>query len=465
MGPMNDIAVMRVMNSFLSRVRSVGQGMFGGKRDFYEALGYARELTYDDYLKRYERGDIAGSIVDSYPNATWQGGAEVIEDATPKVWTPFEEDAYNLMNSTNMWSVFKEADILLGHGRYAIVVIGAPGFLHEELRKGKPGEIVYLNAYGEGNAKICAYDEDEQSPRYCWPIEYEITGTEVERRSKANQKNAGRKVHWTRVIHIADSSGMYSAPRLERVWNRLDDLEKVVGGGSEAFWKTVFQGMQIDVDKDMEITPEAKAELQAQVDEFEHGMRRVMRTRGVKVTSLGAATSDFGTNADTLLDLIAGAVKIPKRLLLGSERGELASTQDRENWHERVTNRRTQFAGPRVVHPLFDRMIEYGYVRKPKGTNYWVVWPKLGLTLTETSTIAATLAGVNEKMLETVVTGADIRDKVLGWDPLQGEDLERDPEVEEMDPVKQREREQKEADAASREADAAARAEAEAAVV
>lgn len=436
MGPMNDIAVMRVMNSFLSRVRSVGQGMFGGKRDLYEALGYTRDLTYNDHLARYERGDIAASIVDSYPIATWQGGAEVIEDATPKILTPFEEDARNLLAFTNMWSVFKEADILLGHGRYAIVVIGAPGKLHEELRPGKPGDIVYLNAYGEGNAKICAFDEDEESPRYCWPTEYEIVGTEIERRKPGAQASTGRKVHWTRVIHIADSSGLYSAPRLERVWNRLDDLEKVVGGGSEAFWKTVFQGMQIDIDKDMDITPEAKAELQTQVDEFEHGMRRVMRTRGVKVTSLGAATSDFGTNADTLLDLIAGAVKIPKRLLLGSERGELASTQDRENWHDRVTNRRTQFAGPRVVHPLFDRLIEKGYLRKPINPSYWVVWPKLGLTLTETSVIAEKLSTINEKMLETVVTGADIRDKVLGWDPLQEEDLMRDPAVDELDPVK-----------------------------
>lgn len=252
---------------------------------------------------------------------------------------------------------------------------------------------------------------------------------------------------------------MFSAPRLERIWNRLDDLEKIVGGGSEAFWKTVFQGMQLDVDKDMEITEPAKKELQEQIDQFEHGMRRVMRTRGVKVNMLGADTSNFGENADTLLDLIAGSKRIPKRILLGSERGELASTQDRENWHAEVSNRRTQFCGPRVVHPLFDRLIKYGYLRAPKGAKYWVVWPKLGLTLTETSQVAERLSKVNEAMLETVVTGADIRDKVLGWEPLQADDLMRDPDVDDIDPMKVREREQQEAEAASREADAQARAE------
>jgi uncharacterized protein len=206
-------------------------------------------------------------------------------------------------------------------------------------------------------------------------------------------------------------------PRLTRVWNRLDDLEKVVGGGSEAFWKTVFQGMQIDVDKEMDLSPEAKTELQEQVDEFEHGMRRIFRTRGVKVNSLGADTSDFSPQASTLLDLIAGTTTIPKRILLGSERGELASTQDRENWHDRVRNRRTQFAAPFVVHPIVDRLIQYGYLPTPRAP-YWVVWPKLGLTLTEGSLVLERLSKVNAAMGETVVTGPDLRDQILGWDPL-----------------------------------------------
>ena len=41
-----------------------------------------------------------------------------------------------------------------------------------------------------------------------------------------------RKVHWTRVIHIAESTlenPIYGIPRLRPVYNRLMDIEKVTG--------------------------------------------------------------------------------------------------------------------------------------------------------------------------------------------------------------------------------------------
>jgi len=428
-----DLPALRVLNAFVSRVREAGMTMFGGKRNFNSALGYLDSIGFEAYRQRYRRGGIARRIVNAFPNATWAHGAEIIEDATPKVWTPFEEDIAALMNRTNMWDVFRRADILAGVGRYSVVLIGAPGqSLAEELPNGKPGDITYFSCYGEATARISAYETNENDERFSFPTEYELINL-----TTSSSKSSSRKVHWTRIIHIVDGvldNMLEGDPRLEACWDDLDDLKKVTGGGSEAFWKTVFQGMQIDIDKDMELDEPSVKELDEQIDQFEHNMRRTMKTRGVKVTTLGADTSDFSPQADTLLDLISGTSEIPKRILLGSERGELASTQDRENWHDRVSNRRTQYAGPMIVHPLVNLLIAKGYLRAPK-KDYWVAWPQMGLTLTETSAISERLSKVNAQMGETVITGADIRDKVLHWDPLQEDDLIRDPALDAADPL------------------------------
>lgn len=437
MGDTPSIPALRALSTVMNRVKALTAGMFGGKRDFYAALGYKDAITVENFRFRYERGDIAGRIVDAYPKATWGGQPEIIEVEDPKVLTRFEKEVAALLTDTKMWSVCKRADILAGLGRYSVIVIGAPGKLEEEMPRGRPGQIAYLTPYGETTASVSTYEEDESDPRYGLPTSYELITLGAT--GKAT-KSVGRKVHWSRIVHLADNildNDLCGSPRLERVWNRLDDLEKVVGGGSEAFWKTVFQGMQIDVDKDMEMDDPSLEELKAQVDEFEHNMRRTMRTRGVKVTTLGADTSDFSTNAGTLLDLISGAVEIPQRILLGSERGELASSQDRENWHDRVNDRRLEYAEPYVIRPIIDRLVEHGYLSKPKA-DYWVVWPKLGVTLTEKSLILERLSKVNTNMAETVITGGDMRDKILGWDQLDPEDLdtgdETDPALETDEP-------------------------------
>src|SRR5687768_10113874 len=81
------VYAIRVLSDVLDRVgfARAGGKTYGGKRDFYEALGYARALRVEDFRDRYERGDVAGRIVDTYPKETWQDGPELIEDEDPEV--------------------------------------------------------------------------------------------------------------------------------------------------------------------------------------------------------------------------------------------------------------------------------------------------------------------------------------------------------------------------------------------
>jgi hypothetical protein len=164
-------------------------------------------------------------------------------------------------------------------------------------------------------------------------------------------------------------------------------------------------------------------------------MRRIFKTRGVKVNSLGADTSDFSPQAHTILDLICGTIKCPKRIFLGSERGELASSQDRENWNDRIANRQKAFAFPFVVKPLVERLLAYNYLSKPSDP-FFVRWSLAStLSLKDKSEITERLSKANTNLGETVVTASDLRDKVLGWDALEEADLEDRNWEEDDDPV------------------------------
>lgn len=430
---------LRVASDILERMKlSLESVTFGGLRDIYKALGYPHKITNRMYRDRYDRGGIAGRIIDAYPTATWRGIGEVYDDPDPKTETEFEKTWKELQKRLKIWSTFRRADIISGLGRYSVVFIGAIGNPETELSKNlNPKSLLYLSRYNEDEAQITEYELDPTNERFGKPKFYTI----ARKNSDSKVRQPAMRVHWTRVIHVSDGlleDDVFSRPRLERAWNTLDDLMKVAGGGSEAFWKTAYPGVQFNVDKDMKFKEDELTKLKEQVDEFMNDMTRAVKTRGVNMETLQANIVDFSKNGLFLISLLSGITGIPQRLLLGSERGELASTQDRDNWAERVRDRRDDFAGPFVVEPFVDRLIEYGILPKPKNGEYQIGWGDVyDISQTERVETAGKYAEINQKMGETVVTPDEIRDQALGLEPLdpsQLDDEEDDEETTEEDP-------------------------------
>ena len=116
--------------------------------------------------------------------------------------------------------------------------------------------------------------------------------------------------------------------------------------------------------------------------------------------------SDPSNHVSILLDLIAGTTGIPKRILIGSERGELASTQDETAWNSRVDERRRNYAEPMILRPFIDRLIDLSVLPEPKG-GYVIDWPSIFAPSEETQAkIAETKAkALNAYML---APGADM---------------------------------------------------------
>ena len=62
---------------------------------------------------------------------------------------------------------------------------------------------------------------------------------------------------------------------MEPVWNYLDDLDKIMGGSSEAVWRTVDRGIQFDIDKDADLTSEDEDDFEDEIDEYIHGLQEI----------------------------------------------------------------------------------------------------------------------------------------------------------------------------------------------
>lgn len=393
-------------------------GKYG--RSMNEALGYSPVLTYADYRARYERGGIAERIVEAYPRATWGGEIYFQENPDPNDYTLFEQAADDLFDRLGAWNKLRRADVLAGLGDYSVILIGArtPGSLETPLTKvSGPDAILYLSPGPQVGAKIESVEMDKNSDRFGLPLFYSVNiGTA--------QNAEFTKVHWTRVIHVAEGSlenDLFGKPRLRAVWNRLDDLDKILGGGAEAAWKRMDPGLQVDIDPEIELTPEEEDRLDAELDEYHHGARRHLRTRGGKISPLAANVAAFASNATAIMEQISGTSGIPRRILIGSERGELSSLQDRDNWSDRVTERRREFAAPLILS-ILQRFIDIGALPQPAG-KVSVVWPEIEeLNSAQKATVAGALANANQAQFNSdgriIIEPDEIRARVFGMSPL-----------------------------------------------
>jgi hypothetical protein len=425
-------------NILLARAAFMRQAgiTFDGARNEYEILGYDRLITNRQYRDEYARGGIAGRIVDALPDAAWRGSMELVEDEDPKTDTEFEKAWKVLDQRLQVQAKFARVTKLSRLSAYAVLLIGAAGSLETELPRGSSQEqILYLTPFSGGggpgmsgqartmavdaDCTILEFDTDEKSKRFGLPKSYQL------RRVDVSSPALHRPVHWSRVIHVAEGlmdDEVYGQPALERVWNLLIDLRKVTGGGAEAFWLRANQGLHLDVDKDMALdkTKDTIVELKKQVDAYKHQLDRWIRTRGTKIKTLGSDVANFANPADAVLTQIAGAKAMPKRILTGSEMGELASSQDRDNWKDIINGYQTSQLGPYLVRVTAGRFIDYGYLPTPaKGPlAYEVRWPHIQtLTEAERAEGAQKWAQVNSTAGMTVFSDDEIRDHWYSMEP------------------------------------------------
>lgn len=373
--------MMQTYGVLLSRAKLMARlGMsYDDERDLYQALGYPLTLTYDNYATQYERQDIAKAVVNRPVEATWRGPVTLLESDDPED-TPLEEAWKELDKQLGLKSRFVRLDKLASLGEYGVLLLGLDdvqnslGFAEPVA----PGQrrLLYVKPLSQGSASIDSWVKDTTSERYGLPEYYKISIVNPD-----NDTSTEIRVHYSRVIHVTGElleSEVKGVPSLKAVYNRLKDLEKLVGGSAEMFWRGARPGYQGLVDPDYQLTEDVLDDLQDQVDEFEHNLRRILINQGMRLEPLAAQVADPAPHVDVQIQMISAVTGIPKRILTGSERGELASSEDRTNWLDMIQTRREEYAEVQIIRPFVDACIEYGVLPPPqRDGEYSIQWHDL----------------------------------------------------------------------------------------
>ncbi|MDL5361361.1 phage portal protein [Halalkalicoccus sp. NIPERK01] len=375
-----------------------------GQRDLWEEFGYKKGFTYADYRDWYDRGDIAKPIIDKPAETSWSERPDIIDDAEvgEDEQTEFEKDVEKLFDASEDTNLdrglshyFERADKLGRIGEYSVLFLGLSDIesareLKNEVDPSQLSgldDLLYVTPLGQGDAEINEWVTDVTDPRNGLPKTYKLD------LANGDQTNT-QVVHHSRVIHIAEGvldDDVNGEPALRAVMNRLFDLQKVAGASAEAYWMLANPGLALSVDPDFADVPTEK--MDEQVEEYEHSLRRVMKLFGTDVEQLESQDVDPSGVTDVLMKLIAGTIEIPRRKLEGSERGELASSQDEANYLEMISARQESFNEPVMLRAFFDRVLRFGIVRPPRAGSYSAEWPNLfQLTELEEATLKKELS-------------------------------------------------------------------------
>ena len=409
----NDLAALQqaIINniSSLAGTRSGLLSQLGGNLvtvDVDKECGYplTQEITPQDYRLMYERHPLAARMVDVFPKECWTVTPSVYETEDPEHITPFEEAWLGMAKKLQgenwfkdeqgspIWETLRRIDILSGIGHYGVLLFGIDDGMDLSLpakyRTGgdgvAPRNLLYLRAFDESLALVTQWETDRTNPRYGKPTRYQITLSDPSSSSSASgigEPTATVDVHWTRILHVADNCGsseLIGAPRQRAIWNQLIDTKKVMGSGAQGYWYGAFPGLSIESIPQLggDVTLPDPEGMKQQINDYLIRLKRGLLLTGFQAKSLAPQAVDPTPWLDTYITIICIVANIPKRIFMGTERGDLASGQDDDTWNDRLMSRHNLYLTPRLIVPFVNRLIALGVLPVP-ADGFSIDWPDL----------------------------------------------------------------------------------------
>lgn len=479
-----DILKDLMFNEFYHR-REILSKLSHGKRDLYQDTGWEEtaNLTPEMFMDLYERFPVATRVVDLAVDESWRKQPTVWESKDPDNKTAFEQAWDDLDHRLGVtveknwfvddegsvvWEMLKRVDRLSRIGHYGTLVLElddvdgenvkwsdpAPGFesLDDEegifspsaapstlnahvgdKAAGTKTRLVGIRAFDQLTAEVIAwYDRGEMEGRpRLYRVKLYDTASTPSASSGAGVRERDVDIHWTRVIHVADnlmSSEYMGTPVMRPVINDLQDLRKIFGASGEGYWRMAFPWLSFESHPNLGSKGVMDQEaLREEVERAKNTLERYMATVGGTWKTIAGEVSDPNPHVMARLEAICVYLGCPVRIFKGSERGELASSQDKDAWDERMIARQTNYITPRIIVPFINRLITVG-VLPPPTQGYHVAWPDLTtLSLQAKATWAVTQVNAIIKYVagggDFLISPKDFLTRVLGFTPQEASDI------------------------------------------
>ena len=405
------------------------------RRDIRKECGHPEgHITVDTYQELFDRDPIGNRVIQVLPKESWQVQPKVYEKEAPDTRTPFEEDWYALGRNLRgdecyhkdekgsaVWEHLQRVDILSGVGRYGVLFLGLDdGNDTKDPASPRNGQkLIFLREFQETLVEILSYETDINNKRFGQPTSYRLTVNDPREdvTTSTGLMPGTIDVHWTRVLHVADtgatasSSEVFVPPRCEPVLDRVLDLRKLYGGSAEMYWKGAFPGISFETHPSLgaEGVEIDRASIRTTAEDYMNGLQRYLSLIGMSAKSLAPQVVDPTPQIMVQLQAICIKIGIPMRVFMGSERGEMASTQDDAAWNDRLKERENGYITPRIIAPFIDRLIWLKVLRSPevgKGKGYTIEWPDL--TSQTEQEKAATALQKTQALIQFISVGGEL---------------------------------------------------------
>lgn len=434
-------ALSPVINAAMRRLESFFPGYFQEvKRNHYTDFGYPTQITFRLAHDAYCRNGIARAAVDKTVAKTWQtrpyiqeqqrDGSETAE--AKKGETRREAEIRQRFDDLRLWQALAECDrrSLVGSYSGLILRVGDNKRFEEPVDRvggGLAGLVEVIPAW-EGQLEVSTWNTDETSEDYGKPTMFQFNEALVGN----NNKNPRQfSVHPSRVLVWSKDGTVNGRSALEPGYNDLLSIEKIIGAGGEGFWKNAKSAPVLQVAPDASIekmaqamgvpAAEVKDLMDAQVDDWQRGFDKLLMLQGMEAKTLGITLPSPEHFFAIAIQSFAASFSIPMKILVGSQTGERASTEDSEEWANTCMGRRADQARPNIME-LLRRLESFGILPE---RDWYLDWPSLlDPSPKEMLERVERMAAVNDKMRasgELIFTGDEMRAE-FNFEPLSDAD-------------------------------------------
>lgn len=420
----------------------------GVKRNHYSDFGWPTSIRSKDFFLTYTRNAVAGAAIDLTASKTWQDNPDIWESEEPAE-SGLEKTIRQRMEDLRLWHHAREADVRSMVSGYAALIFRfADGMeFNQPVRAvsgGVNGLVEVIPAWAHELTVGKWGTDPKDGDTYGKPVEYLFDeGTLY---TSTGQQSPGRKltIHPDRVLIWSQDGTVYGRSKLMQGYNSLITLEKVEGASGEGFWKNSKSAPIFSAPENTTIEALATAmgvpasevgdKLDEMVKAYQEGSDASLLLFGLKrePTSVTLPSPEHFYNI--ALQSFAASVGVPLKILVGTQTGERASSEDAKQWAQHNKSRRESVCRP-MIREMLNRFERFGVIPERDWTIDWT-------DLTESSqeerlNMAAKMAEIHSKMSPDPVFMANEIREVTGHDPredIEGFDLDPDPEAPDAEP-------------------------------
>lgn len=441
-------ALKALANAAARRLDVMFPGFFAtAKHNHYADFGYPANISFDMLYAMYRRNGIASAAVDKAILKTWQDTPFLQEkqrdgsEGQKTEETAAEKEIRQRFADLRIWSRLAETDRRSMVGAYSGVILR----LADNKTFSEPVDMVSGGLLGlveiipawEGQLQVSQWDTDEKSETYGQPLMFQFNEASV---GEDIRQPRSFMLHPDRVIIWSRDGTLDCKSLLEPGYNDLMTLEKISGAGGEGFWKNAKSAPVLEVDPEAKIDEMAQAmgvpveelvdRMNEQVEDWQKGFDKLLMIQGMQAKSLSVTLPSPEHFFAIALQSFAASITMPVKILVGSQTGERASTEDATEWSQTNMARRNNTVRPNIME-LVNRLERFRILPE---RDWYLDWSDLTeASMSEKIDRVTKMADTNQKMRETgelVFTPDELRE-VLGKEPLTDEQRYRNEDDDE----------------------------------